>query len=213
MRRHPKDLTCTRDDSATLLTPTGPHRSYGAFCRQTLLGGNYELLDHNTYEPNPDFYAALLWRRLMGVKVLDVDLHRHPRSGSGSGSGSESEMVRAYASCTPRGKTAEARRKSEGSVTLLLLNLSPNTSTVLSIMPAGSFVGEGALAREEYHMAAAPLAHPPRPGAATAVRTTHALRSLAPACLTSWRLCGWRRRIWMSGCADGGCCSTADLSP
>ena len=162
-------------------TDGGAGRSYGAFCRQTLLGGNYELLDHNTYEPNPDFYAALLFRRLMGVKVLDVDLHRRSTSGFGSGSGSDSEMIRAYASCTPRGKTAQARRKSEGSVTLLLLNLSPNTSTVLSIMPAGSFVGEGALAREEYHMAAAPLAHPPRPGTASSVRTTHALRGLAPA--------------------------------
>ena len=189
--RRPVDLASgvARCLSRVAHTDGGAGRSYGAFCRQTLLGGNYELLDHNTYEPNPDYYAALLWRRLMGVKVLDVDLHRRSTSGYGSGSGfilgsgsgADSEMIRAYASCTPRGKTAEVRRKSEGSVTLLLLNLSPNTSTVLSIMPAGSFVGEGALAREEYHMAAAPLAHPPRPGTASSVRTTHALRGLAPA--------------------------------
>ena len=31
-----------------------------AFCRQTLLGGNYELVGKDTLSPNPDFYAAAL---------------------------------------------------------------------------------------------------------------------------------------------------------
>merc|ERR1719188_382528 len=44
---------------------------HAAFCRQALVGGNYGLLDAATgLVPNPDFYAALLWTRLMGPQVL-----------------------------------------------------------------------------------------------------------------------------------------------
>ncbi|KAL4564046.1 hypothetical protein LXL04_028096 [Taraxacum kok-saghyz] len=38
------------------------------YCRQTLVGGNYGLLNTTTFEPNPDYYSALLWHRLMGKK-------------------------------------------------------------------------------------------------------------------------------------------------
>ncbi|KAL5679592.1 hypothetical protein ACJX0J_005977, partial [Zea mays] len=43
------------------------------FCRQTLIGGNYGLLDTQTFLPNPDYYSALLWHRLMGNGVLSRD--------------------------------------------------------------------------------------------------------------------------------------------
>lgn len=42
------------------------------FCRQTLMGGNYELVDKESFLPNPDYWTALLWKRLMGTKVLEV---------------------------------------------------------------------------------------------------------------------------------------------
>ncbi|GBG68394.1 hypothetical protein CBR_g2938 [Chara braunii] len=45
---------------------------HNAFCRQTLVGGNYGLLEVGTFDPNPDYYAALLWRRLMGTQALAV---------------------------------------------------------------------------------------------------------------------------------------------
>jgi len=41
-------------------------------CRQTLVGGAYELLDKTTYQPNPDYYVALLWQQLMGRRVLSI---------------------------------------------------------------------------------------------------------------------------------------------
>ncbi|XP_042461216.1 heparanase-like protein 2 [Zingiber officinale] len=71
------------------------------YCRQTLIGGNYGLLDTNTFVPNPDYYSALLWHRLMGKGVLSIDM-------------SGSSYLRAYALC--------AKRKS--GITLLLINLS-----------------------------------------------------------------------------------------
>lgn len=37
----------------------------------TLNASDYGLLDEKTYEPRPDYWAALVWRRLMGTTVLD----------------------------------------------------------------------------------------------------------------------------------------------
>ncbi|CAN6285216.1 unnamed protein product [Urochloa humidicola] len=74
------------------------------FCRQTLIGGNYGLLDTQTFLPNPDYYSALLWNRLMGNGVLSIDTIA-PRH------------LRAYAHC---------RRQQQG-ITLLLINLSNTT--------------------------------------------------------------------------------------
>lgn len=42
------------------------------FGRQALVGSHYGLLDE-TFEPRPDFYVLLLWKRLMGPTVLRVD--------------------------------------------------------------------------------------------------------------------------------------------
>ncbi|KAM3314975.1 hypothetical protein ACQJBY_033626 [Aegilops geniculata] len=75
------------------------------FCRQTLIGGNYGLLDTQTFLPNPDYYSALLWHRLMGNGVLSVDINA-PRK------------LRAYAHCSKRHK----------GITVLLINLSNSTS-------------------------------------------------------------------------------------
>jgi len=41
-------------------------------CRQTLCGADYGLIDDATLEPTPDFWASLLWTRLMGRAVLRV---------------------------------------------------------------------------------------------------------------------------------------------
>ncbi len=37
----------------------------------TLAASDYGLLDEKTYEPRPNYWAALLWHRLMGTTVLD----------------------------------------------------------------------------------------------------------------------------------------------
>lgn len=43
------------------------------YCRQSLIGGNYGLLNTTTFVPRPDYYSALLWHRLMGKGVLAVN--------------------------------------------------------------------------------------------------------------------------------------------
>jgi hypothetical protein len=49
----------------------------------TLASSDYGLLDQKTFEPRPNYWAALLWRKLMGTAVLDpgtspsANLHLH----------------------------------------------------------------------------------------------------------------------------------------
>ncbi|XP_009595353.1 heparanase-like protein 2 isoform X1 [Nicotiana tomentosiformis] len=80
------------------------------YCRQTFVGGNYGLLDTSTFIPNPDYYSALLWHRLMGKGVLAV-------------SRNSSSYLRSYAHCT----------RDRAGVTLLLINLSNQTQYGVSI--------------------------------------------------------------------------------
>lgn len=56
--------------------------------RQSLIGGDYGLIDRLTLKPRPDYWLSWLWTQLMGRKVfhcqhtnkhLRVYCHRHPR--------------------------------------------------------------------------------------------------------------------------------------
>jgi hypothetical protein len=58
----------------------------------TLASSEYGLLDQNTFEPRPNYWAALLWRRLMGSTVLnagplqpEVHLYAHCLRGGPGG--------------------------------------------------------------------------------------------------------------------------------
>ncbi|KAG6718899.1 heparanase-like protein 3 [Carya illinoinensis] len=109
------------------------------YCRQTLIGGNYGLLNTTTFEPNPDYYSALLWHRLMGNNVLSTSF-------------SGTKKIRAYAHCAKYSK----------GIVLLLINLD-NSTTIQAEL---AFNGTGSLhnlvqliqpdisktAREEYHL-------------------------------------------------------------
>jgi hypothetical protein len=76
----------------------------------TLASSDYGLLDERTLKPRPNYWAALLWRRLMGATVLD--------------SGVEiAEGRHIYAHCL---------RDTPGGVTLLVINNS-RTSTVVEM--------------------------------------------------------------------------------
>ncbi|KAI3670873.1 hypothetical protein L1987_87517 [Smallanthus sonchifolius] len=75
------------------------------YCRQTLIGGNYGLLNTTTFEPNPDYYSALLWHRLMGRKVLSTRFMGYKK-------------IHAYAHCA---------KESKG-ITIVLMNLGNSTA-------------------------------------------------------------------------------------
>ncbi|KAF8401084.1 hypothetical protein HHK36_014387 [Tetracentron sinense] len=80
------------------------------YCRQSLIGGNYGLLNTTTFMPNPDYYSALLWHRLMGRKVLSTTF-------------SGTKKIRAYAHCAKQSK----------GITLLLINLDGKTTIQVQV--------------------------------------------------------------------------------
>ena len=49
-------------------------RSHRVQCRQTLAGSEYGLIDEGSLQPSPDFWAAVLWKRLMGAHAHKVEL-------------------------------------------------------------------------------------------------------------------------------------------
>ncbi|WP_236843278.1 hypothetical protein [Bradyrhizobium icense] len=79
----------------------------------TLAASDYGLLEETTLRPRPNYWAALLWRRLMGTTVLDAGVH---------------EGIHLYAHC---------RWGARGAVTLLAIN-TDRTTTAMLRLPAAS---------------------------------------------------------------------------
>ena len=86
-----------------------------AHMHNTLASSDYGLLDQKTFEPRPNYWAGLVWRKLMGTTVLDP--------GS-----SPSENLHLYAQCL-RGKP--------GGVTLLAINADKTEAQTIAI-PIGA---------------------------------------------------------------------------
>ncbi|XWS26195.1 hypothetical protein CRYUN_Cryun26dG0010200 [Craigia yunnanensis] len=96
------------------------------YCRQSLIGGNYGLLDTATFVPHPDYYSALLWHRLMGRNVLSTSF-------------SGTKSVRAYAHCS---------KQSQG-ITLLLINLNASTTVQVRVSTESSASNGGSSLHQE----------------------------------------------------------------
>lgn len=82
----------------------------------TLAASDYGLLDERSFAPRPDYWAALLWRRLMGTTVLD------PGTSPVSG-------LYLYAHCL---------RDKPGAVALLAINTDRTASLTLELPAAAS---------------------------------------------------------------------------
>jgi heparanase len=85
-------------------------RGVAVVFHNTLASSEYGLLDQKTFEPRPNYWAALLWRRLMGTTVLDA-----ARSEAG---------LHLYAHCL---------RKHPGGVVLLVINTSRTQSRSINL--------------------------------------------------------------------------------
>lgn len=53
-------------------------RGVKVIMHNTLAASDYGLLDSNTFEPRPNYWATLLWRKLMGTTVLDPHIRAAP---------------------------------------------------------------------------------------------------------------------------------------
>jgi heparanase len=89
-------------------------RGVQAIFHNTLASSEYGLLDQSDFRPRPNYWAALLWRRLMGNVVLDA--------------GSPREGLHLYAHCL---------RANPGGVALLAINNSRTKGSEITL-PAAS---------------------------------------------------------------------------
>ena len=80
----------------------------------TFAASDYGLLDERTLTPRPNYWAALLWRQLMGSRVLD------PRASDGTG-------LHIYAHC---------QRRKPGGVTLLVINTDRDAPSTMRLATA-----------------------------------------------------------------------------
>jgi hypothetical protein len=89
----------------------------------TLAASDYGLLDERTFRPRPNYWAALLWHRLMGAIVLDANIVAAPD-------------LHLYAHCHPGVR---------GAVSVLAINTSQRVSHVLTLSgPAQRYTLHGA---------------------------------------------------------------------
>jgi heparanase 1 len=72
--------------------------------RQALVGSDYGLIDQHSFEPRPDYYNSLAWKRWMGSRVLELEV------------GPGNPALRLYAHCSARQQDRAA---------LLALNVDP----------------------------------------------------------------------------------------
>lgn len=82
----------------------------GAVFHNTLASSEYGLLEQLTFVPRPNYWAALLWRRLMGTTVLDA--------------GSSPKNLHLYAQCS---------REYPGGITMLAINTSLTETMQLDV--------------------------------------------------------------------------------
>jgi len=93
--------------------------------RQTLSGSDYGLIDDATLAPRPDYWTSVLWRMLVGSRVLDVTWAQDP-------------MLRMYAHCARSGGLDFVA----GSVALVALNLDRERGVELNLDALGGDVAD-----------------------------------------------------------------------
>lgn len=81
--------------------------------RQDLVGADYSLLDKQTLNPLPDFWASLLWKKLMGTQVLKVS------------TSADNPYIRTYAH-----RTNVRSNYRQGAVTIVFINLQNQKNSI-----------------------------------------------------------------------------------
>lgn len=103
------------------------------FCRQTLVGGGYELLNRSSWDPNPDYFAALLWARTAGTHALNVTVTTGDRYGR--------DTFRAHAMCAKSDGGASFDRGTgwvAGDILVIALNAGRNETVEVSLDAPGA---------------------------------------------------------------------------
>ena len=110
-------------------------------CRQSLVSTHYGLMDHSLFQ-HPDFYAAVLFNRLMGTQVLG------PVTASSNASSDNPFEV--FAHVTP---------STQSSLTILIVNASPTRSVSVTNVTVGDNSIDGQPG-QLYHVTGTNATHP-----------------------------------------------------
>jgi heparanase len=104
-------------DSFRLLDQFGSlaQKSVKSIMYNTLASSDYGMLNEETLEPRPNYWAALLWKLTMGTRSLNPGVVL-------------AKNVRVYAQCM---------RDSSGGVTLMVLNMDKTSDALLKLPVAG----------------------------------------------------------------------------
>lgn len=104
-------------DSFRLLDQLGTLAQKGVrvVMQNTLASSDYGLLDERTLEPRPNYWAALLWKKTMGERVLDAGIEPTP-------------TLKVFAQCM---------NGMSGGVTVLVLNMDKTSEASLSTTVEG----------------------------------------------------------------------------
>ena len=97
------------------------------YARQDLVGAGYGLIDGTTFQPKPDYWALVLWKRFMGNRVLNTTLMQQLVADGSDDDEAAPAGLRAYAHCVPGRQDAQQ-------ASLLLINAGPTLRNV----PLGS---------------------------------------------------------------------------
>jgi heparanase 1 len=136
------------------LTKTRP-LSHGVYCRQSLLGGHYELVGHENMVPNPDYWVAYLWKELVGTMAVG------PILSPGRKDSAELSSLVTFGCCDKPGRDTVlihslcARRSdddgddgndnNDGDVVFVVINISESRGINLNITMGGGDRSEYAL--------------------------------------------------------------------
>ena len=100
------------------LDQLGSHAAAGVdvVCRQTLENsGGYPLIEN--LDPLPDYWLIVLWKQIMGIKVLNV-------------TSIDNVKLRAYAHCSAATATANSNNGNNGSISIAWLNIGDKSITL-----------------------------------------------------------------------------------
>lgn len=121
--------------------------------RQDLVGvGSYGLLGDPDWvggdlSPNPDYFSTILWKRVMGQTVLDVQIRPDPSTNRTRMTTQKNPGVRLHAACAQTGPV--------GAVSIAFINPESEVATLcVRFSVAGSV-----LPRDEYRLTAGPASH------------------------------------------------------
>ena len=115
---------------------------HSVYCRQALIGGYYELVSHETLDPNPDYWVAYLWKSFVGTRAIgpilssyrvdSLELSSRVTFGCCKRPGQDTLLIHAF--CANSGNNGNSKYNiSSGDMVFVVINIDEKSSFDLNI--------------------------------------------------------------------------------